>query len=250
MDGSDLVIVANRGPASFTRGDSGELVLAAIGGGARRITVCVGGSATTDGGLGAVEVLEGRLSGIELTVACDVTTPFTRAAADFAGQKGASAAQVAMLERRLERLVQVYRDRFGRDVSILAGAGAGGGLAGGLAALGANLVRGFDLVAEAVDLADQVGEADLVVTGEGFLDRQSFDGKVVGGMVELCSEASVPLVIVAGQVLEDIPVPAEGVEVLSLSDLLGLDASLGDPLGSIRSSLRRDLAGRRRGPPA
>ena len=178
-----------------------DLVTAAVAGGAKRVVVGVGGSATTDGGLGCVRALEERrLRGVELVVACDVSTTFVDAARQFAGQKGAGPAQVAMLERRLQRLAQLYRDEHGVDVEDLPGSGAGGGLAGGLAALGASLVPGFELVADAIDLAGRIEKADLVLSGEGFVDEHSFEGKPVGGVVELCQEAGVPVAVVAGEV--------------------------------------------------
>ncbi|TXI55258.1 MAG: glycerate kinase, partial [Mycobacterium sp.] len=105
----------------------GELITAALEAGATRIVVCVGGSATTDGGFGAVrELLVGRLSGVELTVACDVRTTFVDAARRFAPQKGASAAEVRLLERRLERLAGLYTDEYGVDVRDMVGSGAAG----------------------------------------------------------------------------------------------------------------------------
>ncbi|HUZ44632.1 MAG TPA: glycerate kinase [Acidimicrobiales bacterium] len=234
---------ANRPLEASTRG-TGELILAAVGGGARRITVCVGGSATTDGGWGAVEVLDGRLSGVDLVVACDVRTEFRRAAADFAGQKGATESEVTMLERRLDRLTQVYRDRYGVDVTGLPGAGAAGGLAGGLAALGARLIPGFDLVADAVELDERVARADLVVTGEGFLDEQSFEGKVVGGVAELCAEAATPLLVVVGEVLAGVlgaDLLPTGTEVVSLTETFGAEHSRTDPLNCIRTVVSRRL---------
>lgn len=180
----------------------GDLIAAAVSARARQVVVGVGGSATTDGGLGCLDALEphARLAAVELVVACDVTTTFVDAAEEFAPQKGATAAQVALLRRRLERLAQVYQERFGVDVRGIPGSGAAGGLAGGLAALGARLVPGFDLVADAVDLAERIEEADLVVTGEGFLDEHSFQGKAVGGVLELAGEAGVPALVVAGEV--------------------------------------------------
>ncbi|MCI0347563.1 MAG: glycerate kinase, partial [Chloroflexi bacterium] len=174
--------------------------------GARRILVGVGGSATTDGGLGALRALYPlqRLRAIELVVACDVRTTFVDAAGRFAGQKGASASQIELLRRRLERLAQVYEAENGVDVRDLEGSGAAGGLAGGLAAIGARLVAGFDAVADELGLYERIEGADLVVTGEGFLDEQSFDGKVVGGVAEMAAEAGVPVVAVVGQVYGDI----------------------------------------------
>jgi glycerate kinase len=191
--------------AASTHG-AGELIAAAVDAGAKRVIVCVGGSATTDGGLGAMRALfpAQRLRGVDLLVACDVRTSFVDAAEVFAPQKGASAAQVELLRRRLERLAQVYLDEHGVDVTELPGAGAAGGLAGGLAALGAELVPGFDLVADEVALADRMEGADLIVTGEGFLDEQSFEGKVIGGVVELASTEGVPVVAVAGEVFDGV----------------------------------------------
>jgi len=174
-------------PIAATTTGTGELIDAALDLGAKRIIVCLGGSATTDGGLGAVKAIQtpARLKGVEFVVACDVTTKFTDAAKVFAPQKGASPAQVQFLTTRLEKLVQVYQQSYGVDVSEISGAGAAGGLAGGLAALGAQLVPGFDLVAEEVELDVLLSDIDMVITGEGFMDSESFAGKVVGSMSEL-----------------------------------------------------------------
>src|SRR5688572_21318386 len=212
----------------------GDLVNAALLAGARRVVVGLGGSATTDGGLGCLTALEphGRLRGVELLVACDVETTFVDAAEVFAPQKGATEAQVALLRRRLERLAQVYFERFGVDVRDLPGSGAAGGLAGGLAALGATLVPGVELVADQVGLPDRLEAADLVVTGEGFLDEQSFAGKVVGGVAELAREAGVPVVVVAGDVVGDAAARIDG-EVLSLVERFGRERSFSDTLGCI-----------------
>jgi glycerate kinase len=192
-------------PIAASTYGTGELVAAALDAGARRILVGVGGSASTDGGLGALRALHppARLKGVELVVACDVRTSFLDAADVFAPQKGATPAQVELLRRRLERLAQVYAHEHGVDVGELEGAGAAGGLAGGLAAAGAELVEGFEVVADEVDLWGKVEGADLVVTGEGFLDAQSFEGKVVGGVVAMASEAGVPVVAIAGDVFDD-----------------------------------------------
>jgi glycerate kinase len=192
-------------PIAATTHGTGELIAHALDSGVTRIVVGVGGSATTDGGLGAIRAVwtPGRLRGVELIVACDVRTRFVEAATVFAPQKGATAAQVELLVRRLERLAQVYSDEYGTDVRDLTGAGAAGGLAGGLAAaFRAELVPGFEVVADELDLADRFAGADLVVTGEGFLDEQSFEGKVVGGVAELAADIGVPLLAVAGEVFD------------------------------------------------
>src|SRR5437763_562666 len=121
-------------PMAATTYGTGELIAAALDAGVRRIIVGVGGSATTDGGLGALRAVYPlqRLRGVELEVACDVRTTFVDAADVFASQKGASGAQMALLRRRLERLAQVYLDDYGVDVRALERSGAAGGLAGAL----------------------------------------------------------------------------------------------------------------------
>jgi glycerate kinase len=212
---------ANDPMAASTAG-TGELIAAAVDAGCKRIIVGVGGSATTDGGLGALRALEplSRLRGVELVVACDVRTTFVDAARVFAPQKGATPAQVELLHRRLERLAQVYEESYGVDVRNVAGSGAAGGLAGGLLCAGARLVPGFDVVADEVELDEQLERADLVVTAEGFLDEQSFDGKVVGGVTELAVANGIPVLAVVGEVLAGVAIPP-GLEVVSLVTKFG-----------------------------
>ena len=232
---------ANDAMAASTYG-TGELIGAAIDAGCRRVIVGVGGSATVDGGLGALRALEplSRLRAVELVVACDVRTRFVDAARTFAPQKGASPAQVELLHRRLVRLVQVYERTYGVDVSGLDGGGAAGGLAGGLAVVGAALVAGFDVVADEVDLLDRMEGADLVVTGEGFLDEQSFEGKVVGGVCDLARSAGVPVLAVVGEVLDDVVLP-DGLEVVSLTATVGEERSRGDTAAAVEEVVRRHL---------
>jgi glycerate 2-kinase len=188
--GLSLVEGRNDPLRASTRG-TGELINAALRAGARRVVVGVGGSATTDGGLAAVEALGWSLSGHDVTVAGDVSTPFLDAATVYGPQKGATPAQVELLTRRLARLADAYRDRTGVDVTVLEGGGAAGGFAGGLAAIGARLEPGFDVVARAAGLDRALELADLVVTGEGRLDRTSFEGKVVGGVLEWAADEGV-----------------------------------------------------------
>jgi glycerate kinase len=221
--------------AATTRG-TGELIAAALQEGARRVIVSLGGSATTDGGLGAVDVLaryaplDGRDGRPELLVACDVRTAFTDAAVVFGPQKGATAAEVVELTDRLRNLAEVYWERFGVDVAQIEGAGAAGGLGGGLAALGGRLTAGFPLIAEHTGLAEAVRAADAVVTGEGKLDAESFNGKVVGGVVELAARHRVPVLVIAGAVEHGV---AERVANVSLLEQFGAEASWRDPLGCV-----------------
>jgi len=229
-----------------TRG-TGELLVAASSAGARRVLVGVGGSATTDGGRGAIEVIEeaGGLGGVEVVVACDVETRFIGAAADFGPQKGATPDQVVELEARLVALAVDLRTRYGVDVTDLPGAGAAGGLAGGLAALGAVLVPGFEVVAAAVGLADRVARADVVVTGEGRLDATSWSGKVVGSVLTAASSAGVPVLVVVGGLgpggLNGISAPE--VVVRSLSDRFGEPRALADPASCVEVVVADALGG-------
>ena len=192
-------------PLEATTAGTGELIAKAVEAGAREIIVGLGGSATTDGGLGALRALPApsRLRGVDLVVACDVETRFADAAQVFGPQKGATAAQIRLLKARLERLVDVYRSEHGADVADVVGGGAAGGLAGGLVAAGARLESGAALIADAVDLYDKIESADLVVTGEGRVDATSFDGKVVGAVIELAAAAECDVLVIGGRIDDD-----------------------------------------------
>lgn len=172
-------------PIAASSTGAGELLAAALATGPRRILVGLGGSASTDGGLGAVEALGWSLRGCEVLVACDVRTRFLDAARIYGPQKGADAAQVEQLSARLAAVARRYAKRLGVDVTAVDGAGAAGGLAGGLAALGATLVPGFTLVSAVLGLHRLFEGTDAVVTGEGALDATSLQGKVVGGVLDL-----------------------------------------------------------------
>ncbi len=224
----------NDAVAASTTG-TGEIIDAALDLGAKRIIVCLGGSATTDGGLGAVRAIQtpARLKGVEFVVACDVTTTFTDAAKVFGPQKGASPAQVQLLTTRLERLVQMYKETHDVDVSLLPGAGAAGGLAGGLAALGAKLVPGFDLVAQEVLLDELLIDVDLIITGEGYMDNESFLGKVVGSMAELATEKKIQISAICGEIHQEV----QGrLNALSLVELFGRESAMQQPLQCIEQA--------------
>ena len=230
---------AGNDPVRASSAGLGQLVAAAVQAGAKQVVIGVGGSATTDGGLGAVEALapNGRPPKAEVVVACDVETKFLDAAAVFAPQKGAGPAQVALLGRRLERVAQLYADRFGVDVRDIPSGGAAGGLAGGLAAIGAKLVPGFDLVADKLSLAERVADADLVVTGEGYLDEQSFAGKAVGGVARLAAVAGVPVLIVAGDGRS-----VDGAPYVSLVERFGHERAWSDAAGCLNEVVAGWLA--------
>ena len=229
-------------PVNATTAGTGELIAEAVSAGAHRVLVAVGGSATTDGGLGALEALPSpaRMSGVEMVVACDVRTLFVDAAAVYSPQKGASLAQVELLTRRLRRLAQIYERDFGVDVTSLEGAGAAGGLAGGLAARGASLVNGFEVVADEVDLWERVQSADVVVTGEGRYDATSLQGKVVGEVAQLAAQAGVPTLAVVGSADPETPAP-DGLEVVDLTACYGSDRARADTCGCVRAAVSEAL---------
>ncbi len=235
---------ARNDPLGATTAGTGELVAAAVRAGAERVVVGCGGSATTDGGAGALEAISrllgaGGLDSVELLAATDVTTTFGEAAAVFAPQKGATPAQVELLAQRLAGLARRYRHEHGIDVGSLPGSGAAGGLAGGLAAVGGRIVSGLELVAQLVGLDAALDRADAVVTGEGCLDVTSFAGKVVGGVYEHWRRHPgrrgepdpAPLLGAVGAVLAPEPAASEhpGLVVVSLSEQFGRESALAAP---------------------
>jgi glycerate kinase len=231
----------NNKPMEASTAGTGQLILRAVSLGAKQVVVGCGGSATTDGGAGIIEVIGsvGELRGAELVAACDVTTSFRDAARIFGPQKGATPEQVDLLTARLDRLADRYREEFGVDVTCIPGAGAAGGLAGGLAALGARITSGFELVAEFVDLDNKVANADLVMTGEGYLDRQSFSGKVVGGVMAHVA-GRVPILCVVGEAAADIDPVA--IEIVSLVARVGSDRARSDVLELIEEVVAEHIS--------
>jgi glycerate 2-kinase len=173
--------------AASSRG-FGELIAAA--GNPPRLLVCLGGTATMDAGEGLLEVLD-RLPG-PTTVLCDTRATLAEAPARFGPQKGASPEEIAGLEERFR----------GRPFGDLPGSGAAGGLGAALASLGAELVPGSDYLFELTGFRERVRRADLVVTGEGTVDRTTFEGKAPGEAVRVCEELGVRCVLFGGRVEE------------------------------------------------
>jgi glycerate kinase len=219
-------------PLGATSRGVGELISAAIAEGAARVVVAVGGVASTDGGAGAREALPAPLQ-VPLDVACDVDARLLEAADVFAPQKGATPEQARLLRDRLAKL----------DVPDLPGAGAAGGLAGGLAAVGARLLPGFDLVASRLGFDERLAEADLVVTGEGRLDATSFTGKVVGRVIDRAGAAGVETLVVAGNVASGSPIGA-----LSLVERYGPERALAQSAECLQEIVEVALATRRNAP--
>ena len=176
---------------------TGQLIAAAAEAGAQVILVAVGGSATTDGGAGALEAIDdaGGLGGARLVVLCDVRTPFEDAPKVFGPQKGADPATVSRLERRLDTLASGWA-RDPRGVPMTGGAG---GLSGGLWAVhGAALEPGAPWILDALDFDPRMRAARAVVTGEGRLDDQTLQGKLVGEIGTRARQSGVPLHAIVG----------------------------------------------------
>jgi len=192
---------------------TGLLIAAAVSHGATHILVAAGGSATTDGGAGAVQAIieKGGLRDARITVLSDVTTSFVDAARVFGPQKGADQAAVELLEERLALLAGSYP----RNPAGVPRTGAAGGLSGGLwAHFGADLVSGADAVLDAAGFDTYLQTARAVVVGEGRLDSQTGDGKIISAILERVrnSGRNIPLVAVVGSVADDLGNYAENFE--------------------------------------
>ncbi len=213
--GSALVPPSRRDPVAASTAGVGQLLEAALATGAEQVLVGLGGSCTTDGGAGALAALgagadlhrlpqvQQRWQGVDLVLASDVDVPLLGprgAARGFAPQKGATPAQVEVLEARLTAWADRAAQVLGRDLREVPAAGAAGGLGFGLLLLGARTGGGARAVADAVGLTERAARADVVVTGEGSLDWQSLRGKVVAEVIARSRAAGTPVVAVAGQV--------------------------------------------------
>jgi glycerate kinase len=182
--------------SASTRG-TGELIAAAVEAGAERVIVTVGGSATTDGGAGALEALSDAGIRVELDVLCDVRTPFEDAPRVFGPQKGADATVLKRLEGRLDTLASTFRrDPRGKPMT-----GAAGGLSGGLwARHDARLHHGASYVLDAVGFDERMRAAAFVVTGEGRIDSQTLEGKILGEVATRCRQSGVTCHAIVGSV--------------------------------------------------
>jgi len=244
---------------------TGQLILDALDRGCDRIMIGIGGSATNDGGTGmaralgvqfldnrgnpvgegggalasvhriAMDGLDRRIGKTGIRVACDVTNPLTGprgASAVYGPQKGADPEMVQRLDACLGHLSGIIEKQLGMKVDDIPGAGAAGGLGAGLIAfLGAELMKGFDMVAQLVGLEEKIREADLVITGEGKIDDQTGYGKTPWGVAQLAMKHQIPVVAVAGTV-------AGGTEELA-SCGISVILPIADRPMSLEESLRR-----------
>ncbi len=274
-----LLAPDERDASRTTSYGTGQLMRGAIEAGCRRLTLCVGGSATVDGGAGCLQGLGWKLldskrrvidqpasggtltsiarveppdesAAVDVEILCDVTNPLLGpdgAAAVFGPQKGATPAQVRQLEVALQHWADVLADFTLRDVSEMPGGGAAGGLPAGLAAtVEARLRPGFEEVADRFQLREKISACDLVLTGEGRLDEQTSGGKVVGGVARLGGQLGKPVVAFVGAAR----LPGGG-DVSQLAEHLGLreivvvtpaGTTLNEALAQTGENLKRAVA--------
>lgn len=232
--GLPLLPLEERNPWLTSTYGTGELIRNALERGCHKFLIAIGGSATNDGGMGLLQALgfrfldaEGKelpgcggslqqiqqidssgvlvdLAQCQFTVACDVTNPFygpTGAAYVFAPQKGADAEMVEALDQGLRHFAQLIHTTQGIAIDQLAGAGAAGGLGGGLVAfLNARLTPGIEMVLDALRFDTQITGADLIITGEGKLDAQTCMGKTPLGILRRAQQQGIPVVALGGAV--------------------------------------------------
>jgi glycerate kinase len=255
--GHPVLDPSRRDPFRTSTRGTGELLLAALDSGARRIILGIGGSATNDGGAGFAQALgyrlldaagrelppgggplerlaaidpsgrDRRLDGVEVAVACDVDNPLCgpRGASavygpqKFAPDRPATTEQIAALDRNLGRLAERIERDLGPRVADVPGAGAAGGLGAGLLAFaGGRLERGIELVIDAVRLRERLAGAALCLTGEGKLDAQTAGGKTVAGVGRLAAGLGVPAIALAGAIEEG----AEAVHACGISSYFSI----------------------------
>jgi glycerate kinase len=236
---SGLVLVPpkNRNPLLTTTYGTGQLILAALENGCRKLIIGIGGSATNDGGAGMaqalgaqlldakgaalpfggaalaklehidVTTLDPRIADCDVVVASDVANPLCGAqgaSAVYGPQKGATAEMVAQLDAALAHYADVIRRDLGVDVKDIPGAGAAGGLGAGLIAfLNAKVIPGIDVVIEATGLVEHLKDADLVFTAEGKIDSQTAFGKVPVGVAKKAKAFRLPVIAIAGEIADD-----------------------------------------------
>ncbi len=229
--GIELIPSEKRNPYITTTYGTGQLMLKALDHDVERIILGIGGSATTDGGAGMLQALgakltdengreigfggfelgklakidfsnlDERLRKVEILVACDVSNPLTGkngAAHVFGPQKGATPQMVEVLDNNLSHYAKIVKRDLNMEINDVPGAGAAGGLGAGMLTLGGILKKGIEIVIDAADLEEKLKDADLVITGEGGMDKQTIYGKTPFGVAELAKKYNIPVIGIAG----------------------------------------------------
>lgn len=252
--GVDRIVVGLGGSST---NDAGAGMLAALGAGPRDVLAGGGAGliATREGDLAGLAAARERFAGVELVAATDVASPLLGlqgASAIFSEQKGATPEQSQVLEGALGHFADQVRRVLPPGTDLLSGrerrldkepgAGAAGGVGFGLMLLGARRASGVEIVLEAVGMSRLVAAADLVITGEGSLDWQSLQGKVVAGVAELAAAHATPAVALAGQVLigrrESMALGLSGAYAVADREE-DVEAAMADPVGTLRARAER-----------
>ena len=244
ISGLPLIKKVQQNPMKTTTYGTGELIRDALEKGCREFIVGIGGSATNDAGTGMLQALgfqfldrNGKVLGqggeilgkvahictqhvhkslknAHFIVACDVQNPFygpNGAAAVYARQKGADDTMIEELDRGMRSFAQVILEKTGKDISTIPGSGAAGGMGGGmLALLNAELRSGADLLLDLSQFESKIKDADLIITGEGRIDRQSLMGKIPGKILEIGKRKGIPVIAIAGCVEDEEMLKAAG----------------------------------------
>jgi len=277
--GLELVPAAQRDPLITTSFGTGELIKDALDRGVDHFIIGIGGSATNDGGsgmmqaLGAqlldehgkqiaygggalpqlaridIEQLDARIKQCRFEVACDVSNPLTGdkgASAIFGPQKGATPELVQQLDKALEHYATLIHRDLDIDVLHIDGGGAAGGMGAALHAFcQAELRSGIEIVTEALGLAEQVKDADLVITGEGRIDSQSINGKVPIGVAKVAKQFNKPVIGIAGSLTADVGVVHQhGLDAVFsvLFSICSLDDALANAAQNVRLTARNVAA--------
>ena len=268
--GLQLLSNAERNPLQTTTFGTGQLIGHAIDAGASEIVLCIGGSATNDGGMGMAAALgyefydgvgnrleavggnlgkvariaagprSAQLSHTRVSVLCDVDNFLSGpggAAPVFAAQKGADEAMIHELDRGLAHFGQVLKDHFGAEFDRIPGAGAAGGLgAGATAFLGAELKKGAETVLKLTNFAEHLKECDLVITGEGRIDGQTAHGKLIHGVCQAARQFAKPVIGLCGS-LSTTPEEIEAIGLTSAFSILRNPTDLATAIGETRQHL-------------
>ena len=267
ISGLPLIRKEQQNPMKTTSYGTGELIRDALEKGCTRFIIGIGGSATNDAGIGMLqalgfefldknhqplsyggEILEKiasintrkvhpKVKSAHFIVACDVQNPFygpNGAAAIYARQKGANDAMIEELDRGMQAFAQVIQRETGKDISMTPGSGAAGGMGGGmLAFLNAELRSGADLLLDLSHFESQIEDADLIITGEGRMDRQSLMGKITGKILEAGKRKNIPVIAFAGSIADK--------EILESTGFKGLFATKPDSM-PLEEAMKPDIA--------
>ena len=267
ISGLPLIRKEQQNPMKTTTYGTGELIRDALEKGCTQFIIGIGGSATNDAGIGMLQALGfefldkkyqplgfggeilGKIDSINIRkvdpkvkrahfiVACDVQNPFygpNGAAAIYARQKGANDAMIEELDRGMQAFAQVIQRETGKDISMIPGSGAAGGMGGGmLAFLNAELRSGADLLLDLSHFESQIEGADLIITGEGRMDRQSLMGKITGKILEAGKRKDIPVIAFAGSIAD--------IEILESAGFKGLFATKPDSM-PLEEAMKPDIA--------